>query len=248
METSGGVHGGDLMDLFAVAAATWPAAETRVQSGWTLRRGEGGGNRVSAATLAAPGADPAEAEAAMRAWGQVPLFQIRPGDEALDAALDARGYALRDASLILAAPAADLATRAPDEGAIICSAPLACMEEIWAEGGIGPARLAVMRRAPDRKLWLLGRADDRPAGTAFVGIADGVALLHALEVAAPARGRGLGGVMTRAAAAWAARAGAETFALAVTERNAAARALYARLGLAEAGRYHYRVAPEGENR
>jgi hypothetical protein len=54
--------------------------------------------------------------------------------------------------------------------------------------------------------------------------------------------------MTRAAAAWAQRAGAPVFAMAVTERNAPARALYARLGLAEAARYHYRVAPEGEKR
>jgi GNAT superfamily N-acetyltransferase len=236
------------MDLFAVLAGTWPAAETRTHAGWTLRRGEGGGNRVSAAVLASPGADPADAEAAMRAWGQVPLFQVRPGDDALDAALETRGYTLRDATLILAAPASDVAASAPDEGAIPCSAPLACMEEIWATGGIGPSRLAVMRRAPDPRVWLLGRAGDHPAGAGFVGIVGGVAMLHALEVAAPMRGRGLGAVMTRAAAAWAQRAGAPVFSLAVTERNAPACALYARLGLAEASRYHYRLAPEGENR
>jgi GNAT superfamily N-acetyltransferase len=235
-----------MTDLFATLASTWPAAETRDQAGWILRRGEGGGNRVSAATRAASGADPAVAEAAMRAWGQRPLFQIRPGDRGLDAALEARGYARRDATLMLAAASADLAARAPDERAIPCAAPLAYIEEIWAAGGIGPARLAVMRRAPDPKLWLLGRAEDRPVGAGFVGIADGVAMLHALEVAPAARGKGLGGVMSRAAAAWALRMGAPVFALAVTEANAPARALYARLGLAEAARYHYRVAPEGD--
>ena len=51
--------------------------------------------------------------------------------------------------------------------------------------------------------------------------------------------------MTGAAAAWAAAEGAATLALAVTRANAPARALYARLGLAEAAAYHYRVAPEG---
>lgn len=235
-----------MTDLFAVSAATWPPAETRVDAGWTLRRGEGGGSRVSAATRVACGADPAAAEAAMRAWGQAPIFQIRPGDDDLDAALEARGYRRRDPSLILAAPTTTLAASAPDERAIPCAVALACMEEIWAEGGIGPARLAVMRRAPDPKLWLLGRAGDRPVGAGFVALADGIAMLHALEVLAPARGQGVGAAMTRAAAAWAQRAGAGTFALAVTEANAPARALYARLGLAEAGRYHYRVAPEGD--
>ncbi|PJN94439.1 N-acetyltransferase, partial [Amaricoccus sp. HAR-UPW-R2A-40] len=38
--------------------------------------------------------------------------------------------------------------------------------------------------------------------------------------------------------------GAVTLALAVAEANAPARALYDRLGMAEAARYHYRIAPE----
>lgn len=235
-----------MTDLFAAGAATWPASETRAEAGWTLRRGEGGGNRVSAATRLAREADPAAAEAAMRVWGQAPVFQIRPGDDDLDAVLEARGYVRRDPSLILAASAAAVAASAPDERAIPCAAALACMAEIWAAGGIGPARLAVMRRAADPKLWLLGRAGDRAVGAGFVAVYGGVAMLHALEVLAAARGRGVGAAMTRAAAAWALRAGAATFALAVTEANAPARSLYAALGLAEAARYHYRVAPEGD--
>ena len=91
--------------------ATWPAAETRRLGPWTLRRGDGGGNRVSAATLDGPPADPAAAEAVMRGWGQPPLFMIRPGEDALDACLAARGYLERDPTLIAAAPAAALAAR-----------------------------------------------------------------------------------------------------------------------------------------
>ena len=81
----------------------------------------------------------------MRAWGQPPLFRIRPGEEALDARLAARGYVVRDPTLILAAPAAAIAVP-PGEAAVFGSGPLACMAEIWAAGGIGPARLAVMAR------------------------------------------------------------------------------------------------------
>ncbi len=236
-----------MSDLFAALAGTWPAAEVREHGGWVLRRGEGGGNRVSAASRLGPGADPGVAEAAMAAWGQSPMFQIRPGDDDLDADLAARGYLRRDETLLMRAPAAELAWEAPEESVIFCTGPLASLAEIWAGGGIGPARLAVMARAPGPKLWLLGRAGDRPVGAGFVAVQDGVAMLHALEILAPARGQGLGGRMTRAAAAWARRAGAETFALAVTERNGAARALYGRLGLAEVARYHYRLSDGGEH-
>ena len=157
----------DPAGLRAALAATWPAAETRRLGPWTLRRGDGGGSRVSAATLDGPLADPAEAEAAMRAWGQRPLFRIGRGEEALDALLAARGYARHEPTLVLAAPAAALAA-APDEAAVLGPAPLACMAEIWAAGGIGPARLAVMARAPEPRSYILGRLGDRPAGCAFV--------------------------------------------------------------------------------
>ena len=49
----------------------------------------------------------------MRAWGQRPLFLLRPGEEALDAALAARGYGSRDRIVILAAPAGGAGGRRP---------------------------------------------------------------------------------------------------------------------------------------
>lgn len=232
------------MDLFAALAASWPAAETRRLGPWTLRRGAGGGNRVSAATLDGLLGDIAAAEAAMREWGQRPLVMVRPGEAALDGALAARGYAVRDASLVLAAPSEALALRAPQEAAIRCDGPLAAMAALWAAGGIGPPRLAVMARAAGPKAWLLGREGERVGGCAFVAAAGGVAMLHALEVAPGARRRGLGVLLTRAAAAWAVAQGAGVLALAVTEANAPARALYGGLGMVEAARYHYRLSAQ----
>jgi len=237
---------------FDVLAATWPAAETVALGPWTLRRGMGGGNRVSAATLdgspvGAPGGSLgrlSEVEAAMRGWGQRPLVLLRPGEAELDDALAARGYVARDGSVLLAAAAADLAGP-PVETAIDCDGPLRCMAEIWAAGGVGPARLDVMARAAGPKTWLLGRLGDRPAACAFVAVHGGVAMLHALEVEPAARRRGVGALLTRAAARWARDRGAPRLALAVTEANAVARALYAGLGMAEVARYHYREAPTG---
>ena len=124
-------------DWYAALLATWPAEETERLGPWTLRRGVGG-NRTSAATLdgradASPEISPAglaTAETAMRAWGQRPLFLLRPGDAALDAALAARGYGIPDRTVILAASAAALAVPG-GATAIRCDAPLAVMTEIW---------------------------------------------------------------------------------------------------------------------
>jgi len=232
------------MDLLAVLEATWPAAETAQAGPWHLRRGMGGGNRVSAATLEGPPGDPTDAEAVMRGWGQRPLFMVRPGEDALDAALAARGYSLHDASILLEGTVAGLAAPVLDATAIDCEGRLACMDAIWAAGGIGPARLAVMDRVAGPRAFLLGRLGDRPAACGFVAVAGGIAMLHALEVAPFARRQGIGARLTRLAAHWAAGQGAARLALAVTDANAPARALYGGLGLAEAARYHYRLAPE----
>ena len=236
------------MNHFDTLAATWPA-ETTDRDGWTLRRGRGAGSRVSAATREAAEADPRAAAAAMRAWDQRPLFMIRPGEEDLDAALAAMGYALEDPTALLAAPAAEVAGpgAAPDFGIVHCDAPLARMVELWDENEIGPARRAVMARAAGPKVFLLARDGDRPAGCAFVALdarPGGAAMIHALAIAPFARRKGLARRMTQAAAAWAARGGASELALAARADNAAALAPYRGLGFTPRAGYHYRTAPE----
>ena len=58
------------MDAFAVLAATWPPAEAMRLGPWTLRRGAGGGSRVSAATLEGEDGAIESAAAAMLAWAR----------------------------------------------------------------------------------------------------------------------------------------------------------------------------------
>ena len=231
----------DTAALFEALDRTWPAAEMRQHAGWTLRLGAGG-KRVSAATQAAADARIEDAETGMRSAGQHPLFMIRRGEDALDAALEARGYALVDPTVLRAAPVSRLAD-SPPLTVLTGGFPLGLAAEIWAAGGIGPARLAVMERAPLPKAYLLGRDADHPTGVGFVAAAGTMAMLHAVEVLAAHRRRGVGRTLTRAAAAWAAEQGAEVLLLCVTRANAAANALYEGLGMAEAGAYHYRRAP-----
>lgn len=230
--------------FFDAAEATWPAARTQTIGPWTIRDGQGGGKRVSAATASGPvtAADIPVAEAAMRQLGQPPLFMIREGEEALDDLLDDAGYTVIDPVIIYAAPVATVATTPPPPvSAFTPWPPLKIMEELWVEGGIGPARLAVMARVKGPKTALFGRSLDHSAGVGFAAIHEKIAFCHALEVAKRARRQGTAVNMMRAAAFWAQDKGAQTLAVLVTQANTGARALYASLNMQSVGHYHYRI-------
>ncbi len=226
--------------LMQALDATWPAAEV-IDSvpGWRIRRGEGGGRRVSAATGSG---DIAAAEAAMRALGQTPIFQLAAGDP-LDRALEERGYAFEAPTILYTGAAAALAAAEPKKGvrAVQVRTRLAILDELWDKGGIGPARRAVMARAKGPKTTIMARTDFRPGGVAFVALDRDVAMIHAIEVDPTQRRQGAAAAMLAEAARFALANNAPTLALAVTEANAPARALYSRMGMAEAGGYHYRV-------
>lgn len=228
--------------LFAVIDATWPAASTQVTGGFLIREGRGGGSRVSSASLevALEKADIAAAIAAQHALGQPAKFILRPGEEALDATLDAMGFELFDPVLIYSATLDSLCVEVPPVTAFAHWPPLAMAREIWAQTGIGAERQAVIDRGPGPKAVVLGRSQDRAAGAAFVGIHGETAMLHALVVLPEFRRHGLARAMMAEAGRWAKDAGASRLALVVTRANAAANALYCSLGMAPACSYHYR--------
>jgi GNAT superfamily N-acetyltransferase len=213
---------------------------------WTLRDGQGGGKRVSAATTSRPVTDAeiAQAEQAMMDMGQSRLFMIREGDDALDDQLKTRGYQQIDTSIMYACPSVQL-TDIPIPPVTIFAIwePLSIMIEIWAQGGIGPARLAVMDRAVGPKTGFLARFNEKPGGTAYAAIHDGTAMVHAVEVLPHQRRLGVGNWIMRAAAFWAVEQGADTLSVICTEQNRAANALYASLGMTVVGQYHYRHKP-----
>lgn len=230
-------------ELYAAFEATWPPARSFRKGPWTLREGRGGGKRVSAAT-ALGYVTPAEIalmEAEQEALGQAALAMIRDGDEALDALLATEGYEIVDPVVAYGAPVARIAGPVPPVSAFPHWPRLAAAEEVWAEAGIGPGRLAVMDHAAGPKCAVLGRTDDTPAGAAFVAVHGNCAMIHAIEVRPHLRGKGTARNILRASATWAQDVGATVFSCVVLERNAAARALYASLGMDVVGHYHYRV-------
>ncbi len=229
--------------LVAAMAATWPPAATRPSGPWLLRDGQDGGKRVSAATARGPVTpdDIAALEASAREADQPALVMVRYEETTLDADLAEAGWQVIDPVVLYVAPVDAVSAPLPFASAFAAWEPLAIMRAIWAEGGIGPGRLAVMARAEGPKTALVVRANDRAAGTAFVAVSDGIAMVHAIEVRPRHRRAGAGRLLMQGAARWAERQGASHVGLAVTEANTAARGLYARMGMREAARYHYRI-------
>lgn len=225
--------------LAEVMEATWPPLRHWPIGPFTLRDGAGGGKRVSAASCDGP-FTAADLDAALATMAD-PLMLIREGDKALDAALEARGWKIIDPVVGYAAPVERLATDLPPLAAFPHWPPLEIARSIWAEGGIGPARLAVMERVAVPKDAILARVRDRPVGVAFVACHGNDVMLHALEVRPSHRRLGAGRTLLQAAANWGISQGAARVSLVVTRQNVAACALYARLGMETVGQYHYRM-------
>ncbi|SFS34267.1 GNAT family N-acetyltransferase [Brevundimonas viscosa] len=92
-------------------------------------------------------------------------------------------------------------------------------------------------------------AAERPDGFILMRVVADEAEILTLAVRPSARGQGLGGELTAEGLARARARGAERAFLEVAEDNAAARALYARLGFSEVGRRRgYYGGPEGRRR
>lgn len=231
--------------LMHALAETWPPAQRARFGAWEARFGAGGGRRVSALAGDAGAGLDADFNAALAqcaAWGQPGLAQT--ADPALDAALAARGWAAEAETVLMAVPVAALAGRNP-RGQVIARVrtPLALLDRFWDEGGVGPARRAVMDRADAPKEKLLLRIEDRPGGALFVAASGKAAMVHALFAAPGLRRRGAGRAGVIAAADWALEQGCDTLAAAVEAENAAGRGFFDALGFTEAGRYRYRRAP-----
>ncbi|PSL21246.1 GNAT family N-acetyltransferase [Shimia abyssi] len=236
----------DAAQMYDVVEGTWPPFATSESGPFTIRDGRGGGKRVSAATANGPvtAEDIWRAEGAMAALGQGALFQIREGEDALDALLAEMGYEVVDPVTMFAARAADIATeRPPRTAAIPAWEPLRIMEEMWATGGIGPDRVEVMKRAVGPKTGFVSRWRDQPAGTSFLAMHNGVGMVHALEILPAQRRQGVGKWLMQRAAFWVLEHGGHTLAVICTTRNTGANGLYASLGMSVVGTYHYRQKP-----
>lgn len=242
-------------DLERAAAPGWRGVEEEPLGGWLLRAAEGFTGRANSALAAGdPGLPVASAAERVTAWyrarGLPPMIAVpypaaEPHRSALDAALAGLGWTRRARPATVMIAAADgVAAAGVPAGIDIGDEP----DDAWlaryhyAGTQLPPVARQVLASAP----WQAFASVREGGATVAIGrvaAAGSWAGLTAIEVDPRCRRRGLGAAVTAALAAAARRRGADWLYLQVEDDNAAARALYAKLGFADHHGYHYRVGP-----
>jgi ribosomal protein S18 acetylase RimI-like enzyme len=245
--------------LELAAAQTWRAPDEARLGEWLLRAADGFTSRAnSVLAIGDPGLPLPAALDQVQDWyrsrdlpAQVavayPPNQL--DGHPVDAFLAGRGWTVRGGALVMTAPLADIAGMlGPDDSARVevLDEPddgwLDCYR--WHEELPPPVSRQVFASAPWQAFGAT-RAAGKTVSIGRVAMADGWAGLTAIRVDPPHRRQGLAHVMTAALAKTAACRGADGLYLQVETGNAAARALYERMGFTYHHAYHFRLAPDG---
>jgi ribosomal protein S18 acetylase RimI-like enzyme len=245
-------------DLEHAAAAGWRACEEDRLGSWLLRAAEGFTGRANSALGAGdPGLPLAAAIGKVCSWyserGLPPMIAVpyppgQPAASHLDRALADLGWPVRaDAATVMTADADVLAAQAGTarlaEVEIDAEPDADWLARYHYRGlRLPPVAIRLLTSAPWQAFGSV-RSGGKTVAIGRVAHAGEWAGLTAIEVEPRFRREGLGTVVTRALAAAAAKRGASSIYLQVTDGNAGARALYRRLGFTDHHGYHYRVAP-----
>jgi N-acetylglutamate synthase len=228
-----------------IANEAWPAPVVETLGDWLLRAADGWTGRANTALpIGSPGMGRDAAIDAVTDWyaarGLPPRMNVPlPLCAALDAALDARGWARSMPSLVLTAPLAAVVAAAPPRPDLppvrLDHTPTAAWLAVVAgrKGWLPPAAHHVLTAG--RSVRCASVEEDRAIGRGAV--VDGHLHIALLEVAETARRGGLARHVTRALAQWAASEGAGTAFLQVEAANAAALGLYGSLGFTKHHEY-----------
>ena len=245
--------------LELAAAQAWRAPDEARLGEWLLRAADGFTSRAnSVLAIGDPGLPLPAAIDQVLDWyrsrdlpAQVAIAYRpdRQDGHPIDAFLAGRGWTVSGGALVMTAPLPDIAgLLGPDETARVemLDEPddgwLDCYR--WHEELPPPVSRQLFVSAP----WQVFGAIRAAGATVSIGrlaIADGWAGLTAIRVDPQHRRRGLARVMTAALAKTAASRGANGLYLQVETGNAAARALYERMGFTYHHAYHFRLAPDG---
>jgi len=233
----------------------WPAAHSTELDGWLVRRNAGVTLRANSVL---PATAPFDAEKALDhvetlylAHDITPSFQISPAAQPtdLDARLEARGYEVRNPTLVQCAEVADILANLPESADAVNISPLPddqWMDFWWAVDGHGrgPDEQATARQILERGRALyavLPGGGEEVKAIGRLALVDDWAGLYCLAVDERVRRQGLARAIIRGLLQEATSRGVQRVFLSVVEANAPARALYDRLGFRTLSRYHYRV-------
>ena len=239
-------------DLERLVARSWRGLEEERFGNWLLRAGGGFTGRAnSVLVLDDPPEDPTSAVRAVTRWyaerGLRPRAQVpMPGADRADGAFAAAGWTREDDNLVLTAPLSDWPAPALHVGL----APVP--DDAWLTGyryrgtPLPPVAHDVLVNAED-PVFAAVRCEPAPAPLAAVArgvLVEGWLCVTAVTVDERHRRHGLATAVMAGLGAWARERGGHSCVLQVAGGNAAALALYARLGFTEHHRYHYRLGAE----
>lgn len=246
-------------ELEVSAAQTWRAPDEERLGDWLLRAADGFTGRANSALATGdPGLPLGEAVERVSAWYQargrrpmiaVPFPVAGPAGSTADHYLAGQGWPpTDDYAVVMTADTATVARLArTDVHVVLDDAPDAAWLALYRYRGIElpPIARRLLTSAPWQAFGSIREAGQTIA-VGRVAAADGWAGLTAIETDPRHRRRGLGAAMSAALAAAAADRGVARLFLQVENANAAARALYHRLGFTDHHRYHYRLGPASE--
>jgi GNAT superfamily N-acetyltransferase len=257
-----------LEELERTAARHWQAPQTEPLGQWLLRAAQGFTGRAnSALAIGHPGRPLPDAVAAVTAWyrrrGLPPMIAVplplradqSTSGPRLDAFLAERSWRLRSVpAFVMTAAIADLPN--PSNPSTPSTPPLnitvrldpepdAAWLALYRYRGqdLPPIARTLLLSAPWQSFASVRTEPGQAAAVGRVSVAGSWAAITAVEVDSAQRRHGLGGAITAALTAAAARRDASHVLLQVEADNTAARALYVRCGFRDTHRYHYRIAP-----
>ncbi|BEL07096.1 GNAT family N-acetyltransferase [Actinoplanes sichuanensis] len=222
------------------AVAAWPATHAEQAGGWLLRHTPGVGKRRNNSALPSGAEVAVEVAEAFYRDRDIPVIvQISPAEEhaELDAALAGRGYRFDAPTLVLTAPVAEVAAADP----VVVIGP-----ELTPQWRAAYGNPAVSEHVLEHIAVTTGYAsvtvDDEIAALGLFVVADGISGVFCMATDPRHRRKGYAESILRAGASWSAGQGADLLYLQVEEDNAAARALYGKVGFTHSHSYHYRVS------
>lgn len=260
------------VQLERLAAAAWPAEETRHAHGWLLRRTSRVTRRRANSALPPPADRRPErtldaVEAFYRAAGQPVIVQVSPAEQhaVLDAALAAEGYRQVAPTLVMTAPVAQvldatIARRTPavtiaNEATVIladqATVTLASeatgawrrgFEALDAHSDSAAVGERVLARIPAPAAYASIDLDGNVVGSGMFVATAEWTGVFGMVVHPRHRRQGLALALLHAGARWAARHGTGHLYLQVERDNEPARLLYGRVGFTRSHGYHYRIA------
>ncbi|MFF0338383.1 GNAT family N-acetyltransferase [Kribbella sp. NPDC004875] len=231
----------------------WPAAHSTELDGWLVRHNAGVTLRANSVLPASAPFDLGRAldyvENLYAAHDIAPSFQVgpaaQPGD--LDDRLAARGYEVRNPTLVMCAEVADVLANLAEPSAPvnISAAPTDPWMDFWwsVDGRGGSAAQAAARQILNRAraLYAVIPSGEPVKAIGRLALVDDWAGLYCLAVDPAHRRQGLAQTVIHGLLQEATSLGVNRVWLQVVESNAPARALYDRLGFRAVSHYHYRV-------